>query len=37
MIKAMDGGMYVLKLPDVYKACEDLEKLGINITRKPGP
>ena len=24
-------------VPDVYKACERLEKLGVNVRRKPGP
>ena len=30
-------GHIAIEVDDVYKACEDLAKLGINITRKPGP
>ena len=30
-------GHICIETPDVYKACEDLVKLGVNITRKPGP
>ena len=37
MTKEMDGGHICIETPDVYKACEDLTKLGVNITRKPGP
>ena len=35
--KGNGWGHVCIETPDVYKACEDLEKLGINITRKPGP
>lgn len=33
-----DGwGHLCVEVPDVYAACERLEKAGINITRPPGP
>ena len=35
--KGNGWGHVCIETPDVYKACEDLEKLGVNITRKPGP
>ena len=35
--KGNGWGHICIETPDVYKACEDLAKLGINITRKPGP
>ena len=35
--KGNGWGHICIETPDVYKACEDLEKLGVNITRKPGP
>ena len=35
--KGIGWGHICIETPDVYKACEDLEKLGVNITRKPGP
>ena len=35
--KGNGWGHICIETPDVYKACEDLTKLGVNITRKPGP
>jgi lactoylglutathione lyase len=35
--KGNGWGHVCIETPDVYKACDDLSKLGINITRKPGP
>ena len=35
--KGNGWGHICIETPDVYKACEDLAKLGVNITRKPGP
>tara|TARA_B100000965_G_scaffold253971_1_gene213699 strand:+ start:1310 stop:1735 length:426 start_codon:yes stop_codon:yes gene_type:complete len=33
-----DGwGHICIETPDVYKACEDLAAIGVNITRPPGP
>ena len=30
-------GHIALVVPDVYKACERMESLGVNVRRKPGP
>ena len=30
-------GHLALGVPDIYKTCEDLRKIGIKITREPGP
>ncbi len=30
-------GHLALGVPDIYKTCEELEKEGVNIPRKPGP
>ena len=30
-------GHIALEVDDIYAACERLEKLGVNITRMPGP
>ena len=35
--KGNGWGHICIETPDVYKACEDLSALGVNITRKPGP
>ena len=35
--KGNGWGHICIETPDVNKACEDLTKLGVNITRKPGP
>ncbi len=35
--KGNGWGHICIETPYVYKACEDLSKLGVNITRKPGP
>ena len=35
--KGNGWGHICIETPDVYKACDDLAKLGVNITRKPGP
>ena len=35
--KGNGWGHVCIETPDVYKACEDLTALGVNITRKPGP
>ena len=35
--KGNGWGHICIETPDVYKACEDLTALGVNITRKPGP
>ena len=35
--KGNGWGHVCIDTPDVYKACEHLEQLGVNITRKPGP
>jgi len=35
--KGNGWGHVCIETPDVYKACENLAALGVNITRKPGP
>jgi lactoylglutathione lyase len=30
-------GHLALGVPDIYKTCEDLRKIGTKITREPGP
>ena len=33
-----DGfGHLAVGMPDVYKACEEMRKTGVKITREPGP
>ena len=35
--KGNGWGHVCIETRDVYKACEDLSKLGVKITREPGP
>ena len=35
--KGNGWGHVCIETRDVYKACEDLSKLGVKITRAPGP
>ena len=35
--KGNGWGHICIETKDVYKACEDLREIGVNITRPPGP